>query len=229
MSAARLAVRLAVHLAGRALAILVTAAAIVATVPLGCRQVLGISSFGNDALTCDTYCDAIAASCTATELQYGSRDACMGLCATFPVGTTGDTTGNTLGCRIHMLTLLDGAEGTCAAAGPSGTNAAGGDQCADTECDTFCNSALQVCPTDFTSLADCTSKCTALPICTKPYEVPSDTCIPDYGSVQCRYYHLTAATLDAAEHCPHVVGIGYCSPKLAACPSSSDFCNTTSP
>jgi len=213
----------------RALALAAFGLAVAAAVPLGCRGVLGIQSLGDDAVTCDAYCDTIGSSCTDDNLQYASRDVCMALCATFPVGTLQDTRKNTLGCRVHMLTLIHGAEGSCAAAGPMGVNPLGGDQCADTACDALCNSALQICPTDFTSLSDCMAKCGCLPTCKQAYNVPfgdAASCIPDYAAVQCRYYHLTAASVDPTDHCPHVRGVGFCSPTLAACPDH-DSCQTT--
>ena len=51
-------------------------------------------------------------------------------------------------------------------------------------------------------------------------------CIPDYAAVQCRYYHLTAATVDPTDHCPHVAGVGFCSPTLPACPDTGS-CKAT--
>ena len=215
----------------RALALAAFGLAVAAAVPLGCRGVLGIQSLGNDALTCDAYCDAIDSACTDGNLQYASCDLCMALCATYAVGTLQDSRQDTLGCRIHMLTLINGAEGSCAAAGPMGVNPIGGDQCAPTACDAFCNSALQICPSDFTSLKDCMSKCECLPPCKQAYEVPSGdaaSCIPDYAAVQCRYYHLTAASVDPTDHCPHVAGVGFCSVNLAACPDPNS-CTTTTP
>jgi hypothetical protein len=206
----------------RALAVLLSVFTIAATVPLGCRQVLGISSLGDDAVTCDSYCDNITAACTGKNLQYGSRDACMGLCATLPVGTQADPTGNTLACRIHKLSLL-GEEGSCAAAGPAGEDPNSSEQCT-TGCEMLCTGALQVCPEDFKTKSACMTACEALPICGESFDVPTDSCIPDYGSVQCRIYHLTAATLDPETHCPHVAGMGYCSPTLPACPNSADNC-----
>jgi hypothetical protein len=213
----------------RALALAAFGLAVAAAVPLGCRGVLGIHSLGDDALTCDAYCDAIGANCTGADLQYASRDLCMALCATFPVGTLTDIRKDTLGCRINMISKLNGQEGTCGAAGPAGWDPTG-DQCAATACDAFCNSALQVCPMDFTSLNECLQVCGCLPLCGQPYNVPSGdaaSCIPDFGAVQCRYYHLTAATLDPTDHCPHVRGMGYCAPNLAGCPDPNS-CQTTS-
>ena len=45
-------------------------------------------------------------ACTGTQLQYASRDACMALCPTFPVGTLSDITGNTLGCRLKLANTI---------------------------------------------------------------------------------------------------------------------------
>jgi hypothetical protein len=193
----------------RLLALLVSAAAAAALPPLGCRQVLGIHDLGSDALTCDTYCDTITTACPAPRLQYESRGACMALCATMPVGTLQDQSGDTLGCRLALATQISWTgEGDCAAAGPAGAGQCGGD------CDSFCQGALLVCPSDFASAADCLQKCNALPSC-EPYSVPSTP--PDTNSVQCRIYHLTAATLDPGTHCPHVAGNGFCRPDSPPC------------
>ncbi len=196
------------------LALGVTIAAVLAAVPFGCREVLGIESRGSDALTCDAYCSSIATACTAADgdLQYAATAGCLALCATFPVGTLEDDGVNTLGCRIRQTGLVEnGAEGVCAAAGP------GGDALCGLNCQSFCHSAVQVCPTDFDSEADCLTKCADIPDCssTAPYSVnPNPTVLPNENSLQCRLYHLTAATLDPMTHCPHVLGIGYCSPSL---------------
>jgi hypothetical protein len=39
-----------------------------------------------------------------------------------------------------------------------------------------------------------------------------DSSIQKGNSVQCRLYHASAATLDPTVHCPHVAGVGPCSP-----------------
>src|ERR1041385_3222652 len=51
--------------------------------------------------SCMTYCTQVQANCTGAQAQYPTMDQCMGTCATFPVGTLADTTGNTLGCRQY--------------------------------------------------------------------------------------------------------------------------------
>jgi hypothetical protein len=199
----------------RTFTLLLTAAAVGALVPLGCRQVFGIQEVGSDALTCDLYCDTIATGCTGSKLQYVSRDACIAVCNNLPVGTTADQTGDTLGCRLNLATkIATTGEGDCAAAGPGG-----GDVCGP-DCDSFCEVALKVCPSDFAGPIACHAACAQLPNDCGPYAVvPNVT--PDTYSVQCRLYHLTAATLDPATHCPHVKGVGLCTPTSATCGQSS--------
>src|SRR5258708_174882 len=58
---------------------------------------------------CTDYCNTIMANCNnvGTDAgvggtqQYSDIHTCMGSCTTFPVGTSADTMGNTLGCRIY--------------------------------------------------------------------------------------------------------------------------------
>jgi hypothetical protein len=190
---------------------------VLAAVPLGCRQVLGIEARGSDDLTCELYCNSIATACTGADddLQYGSTAACLALCATFPVGTLQDNGPNSLGCRIRQVGLVGGAEGVCAGAGP------GGDGYCGSNCQSFCHSAVQICPMDFASEADCLAVCANIPDCSPPdppyFVDPNMTTLPNVNSIQCRLYHLTSASLDPVTHCPHVLGIGYCSPSNPAC------------
>jgi hypothetical protein len=190
----------------RVMAFLAGTAALTALVPLGCRTVLGIEPLGSDTLTCDLYCDTIASACTGATLQYASRDACMGLCATFPVGTLQDNGVDTLGCRLSLaMAISNTGEGSCAGAGPGGAGDCGTDYAS------FCASAVQVCPTDFKDVTDCAALTapSIVPEC-GTYSVTLGGTLPDVNSIQCRLYHLTAATLDPVTHCPHVLGLGLC-------------------
>jgi hypothetical protein len=200
-------------LAKRAFAVFFATASVGAAVPLGCRQVLGIQEVGSDLLTCDLYCDTIAAGCTGSKLQYVSHEACIGLCNNLPVGHTADTGGNTLGCRLNLANkIASTGEGDCAAAGPGGGAICGPD------CDSFCGVALKVCPSDFASSDDCHTACEKLPTDCAPYAVVPET-TPDTYTIQCRLFHVTAATLDPTEHCPHVIGVEYCRPDSPPCTS----------
>jgi hypothetical protein len=196
----------------RAFPVLLAGAAVTAAVPLGCRNVIGIQQLGSDELTCDAYCDAIGAVCTGDQLQYVTRDACMGLCPTFPVGTLGDIGVNTLGCRLAIAKSLAGGEGACVGAGPGGAGYCGSD------CDSFCASAVQVCPTDFASDQACRALCLLIPECPNYFVTPGVT--PDADTIQCRLYHLTAASLDPTTHCPHVRGEELCTPTSPKCATS---------
>jgi hypothetical protein len=130
---------------------------------LGCREILsfeerefdpsladgGADADAADPLSCDAYCARIQEKCTAAP-QYPSLDACLGVCLTFPVGSLDDTTGHTLGCRVHVLevtTTLETAD--CAAAGPSGDGACG------TKCESYCTAMERICPDVFSGVADC--------------------------------------------------------------------------
>ncbi len=52
---------------------------------------------------CETYCTAVTAQCSGDNAQYINMSDCMDYCgsAGWPDGMTGDTTGNTLECRIY--------------------------------------------------------------------------------------------------------------------------------
>jgi hypothetical protein len=203
----------------RPLAALFVLALVAAFVPLGCRQILGIQDDGSDALTCEAYCSVIAQACTGDETQYDSTDACMGLCKTFPVGTLDDMSGDTLGCRINQAnTILQAHDGVCAAAGPPGAGICG------TDCDSFCNGVAQVCPNDFKTQIACKAACLLIPDAQCPsFFVNTSAPPPDYDSLECRFYHLTAATLDPTEHCPHTLGEnGFCTPIALG----GNACNT---
>jgi hypothetical protein len=188
-------------------AVLASAAA-VAAVTAGCRQILGIEDRGDDALTCEAYCTTIAMACTGDDLQYISTDTCMGMCATFPVGIADAGTGNSLACRITQANaILAGGEGSCAAAGPGGDNICG------TNCDGFCVGVAAICPDDFKTSLGCQVACAQIPDAVCPAYFVQQDVVPNFDSIQCRLYHLSAATQNAAEHCPHTLGeSGYCTP-----------------
>jgi hypothetical protein len=203
---------------------------------LGCREILsfeerefdpsladgGADADAADPLSCEAYCARIQEKCTAAP-QYPSLDACLGVCLTFPVGSLDDTTGHTLGCRVHVLeatTTLETAD--CAAAGPSGDGACG------TKCESYCTAMERICPDVFSGVADCLETCTPLLDCGL-YTSPAGT--PDDPSIQCRFYHLSVAaeglpededatpTTAQGKHCPHASGTTECiSPGDGMCP-----------
>jgi hypothetical protein len=154
---------------------------------------------------CDTYCDILSANCTGNVEQFVSKDVCKPFCQKLDPGTPGDTTGNSVNCRLTYAKLAKSAGETsdnCSIAGPGGNGQCG------TNCDALCTVALKTCATEVSAFVDvnqCDAECTRLP------DVGHfDDSIQDNFNVQCRLYHVSAAQLDPQLHCPHVRGIGKC-------------------
>jgi hypothetical protein len=75
------------------------------------------------AMLCTTYCQGIGTLCTGGSAQYGSAERCAAICnaPTWACGNQGDTTGNSLFCRVAHLVLAGvGAPAMeCGNAGPA--------------------------------------------------------------------------------------------------------------
>ena len=143
-------------------------------------------------LDCVSYCSGILAACTDALAQYESMASCLGTCEHLPVGVLGETTGNTLGCRVkHTEFAQQDAATHCEHAGPGG-----GSMCGATSCEGFCSVAPIICPTQWQANT-CATRCGAL-TSVPPYSISSTG-----DTRECRLYHLTIATTDATTHCPH--------------------------
>jgi len=147
--------------------------------------------------TCADYCGDIQANCTGNNAQYSSEAICLATCAAFPLGTSADTMGNTLGCRIyHAGAAASDAATHCTHAGP------GGDGLCGNNCDGFCAVVQTVCTganEQYAMLADCLSECSGYPTMPK-----YNANVATGDSFACRMYHATVASTDAAGHCEHV-------------------------
>jgi hypothetical protein len=149
----------------------------------------------------------VMTNCTGANAQYLAMANCMNACTTFgwAVGTTSDSSGNTLGCRVtHAQLAASVPMQHCPHAGPLGGTVCGASDCGD-----FCAADVAVCGTiAYPSLAACMTSCTAF----------TDMSAPDLaggtGQLGCRTYHLTnaAAAGAAGGHCPHtsMSGGGVC-------------------
>lgn len=143
-------------------------------------------------LDCASYCGGIQARCPDALAQYGSMEECVGSCSLLPLGTLGEMAGNTLGCRIyHTEAAGEDAGAHCEHAGPGG-----GSMCGATACEAFCSMAPGTCPDEW-QVNTCMNRCGMLDS-TPPYSIASSG-----DTLECRLYHLTAATVDPATHCPH--------------------------
>jgi len=144
---------------------------------------------------CATYCSTIMSACTAARAQYASMQNCVDSCANFPVGTSTDQSGNTLGCRYNHAQLAVGDPAThCGHAGP-----AGGSTCGATACAGFCSIVVAECPGQWT-MQSCNSNQNGCPSFTSqpPYAAPSTG-----DTLECRLYHATMAATDPTGHCGH--------------------------
>jgi len=163
----------------------------------------GKSDAGGKSL-CQNYCDTVTAACNANDQQYASNDVCLKFCGKLDPGQPDDTSGDTVYCRLNKAKDVKGTgeTGSCPIAGP------GGDGTCGSNCDALCTVALKTCATQasaFISVDACEAECVKLQDIGH-YNVKRQ----DEFDVQCRLYHVSAAQLDPAFHCPHVRGIGKC-------------------
>ena len=173
--------------------------------------------------TCEAYCSVVQASCTGDNAQYPSEADCLSYCSVsgaLKPGTSADTEGNTIGCRIYHATVAGDTDPElhCAHAGPSG-----GDVCGSW-CTVYCDLATQNCTGDdaIYPADDCLLECPAITKAGSPGDTEGD-------SIQCRIYHLGVAGGDkeggsAGVHCPHgaLDGGGVCVPP----PTCAEYCTT---
>lgn len=163
--------------------------------------------------TCAAYCDAVMAACTGSKNgQYIDAARCLSMCAKMTPGAASDTSGDTVGCRLHhaKLAAAGGTELHCPHAG-----ATGGSVCGATRCDAFCKLAAAQCTSGapFTSEADCKSKCPEAEFSATAAAGELDQ---TRQTLNCMQYHLQAAYQSAAAattHCPHLtITSGPCGP-----------------
>jgi hypothetical protein len=173
-------------------------------------------------VTCAYYCQTITDNCTGTDnSEYqGSLDLCLQMCADLPsdTGFLTDTSGNTLGCRVHYAQLAASDPTTnCRLAGPLG-----GGQCGmlPDACNNFCSLDVPYCASvprpSYVSVAACNSACV-----TGAGDAGGFAFVTDGGTtgadlpegtntLNCRFYHLENAWPTKAKgvtHCPHTMPI----------------------
>ena len=156
---------------------------------------------------CDRYCDTVAAACTGQFEQYASRDACLAVCESLDAGSPTDPTGNTIECRLARAEFAQTTgepQDYCFSAGPGGAGQCG------TDCEGFCTIMAKTC-TLMGSYDQCLPQCAEVPdLSGPPDNVTYDTSIQAGDSIQCRLFHVTAATLDSVSHCAHAAGVALC-------------------
>ncbi len=169
-------------------------------------------------LDCDSYCSTIQQNCSGANAQYGGADSaaalqsCKQTCASFSPGTSvNETSGNTLGCRIHYAVAASNpaqAPTDCIHAGPAGDvlTSSSMNFCGD-PCTSFCALEIKACgslqmplpgdPKDATNnslfqyqnMADCVQACAGLDK-THAYSPSARG-----NSLACRLYQATQAVI----------------------------------
>jgi len=159
---------------------------------------------------CREYCATVGANCTGTNQQYASSTACFAVCELLPPGSAGETTpSNTVQCRMRRAALAGttGEPGNyCYSAGPGGAEECGSD------CDGFCALMTQKCGDDMGPLNQCLSACSIIPDLSRPPDNLHYNVSQQAGdSLQCRLFHVSAASVDPVGHCVHAAGGSPCS------------------
>jgi hypothetical protein len=157
-------------------------------------------------LTCASYCAGNLAACTAANSQWGSMQNCMDTCSHWIMGTMGDTTGNTLACRVsHTMLAQTSPAAHCVHSGPTG-----GGQCGTTTCADFCPLENAICTNTYAANGanSCASLCPGFGTTGQAFSSADQS----GNTIECRFYHLTEAASDPTTHCPHTAqnGGGIC-------------------
>jgi hypothetical protein len=168
------------------------------------------SASGGAPAPCQSYCDTVMENCADAFAVYVTIESCMAVCAQLPVGREGDTTGNSVHCRLHSAENAPN-EPTfyCPIAGPGGQGVCG------SNCEALCGLAENVCvgaldpwPND----AACATECAGVPDL-GTYSTSSEQQMYKGDNVQCRLFHISAAAVDdPSVHCAHVAGMPPCAP-----------------
>lgn len=151
---------------------------------------------------CEHYCTKTLATCTGELEVYPNEDICLALCATMQVGEPDDENVDTVYCRLNQALAAEstGEPGAhCPFAGLGGSEVCGDN------CDALCSAMLEVCPDEWASRTACLSDCAMLED-TGGY----DTSQNSGNTVQCRIWHVGAATQALTPHCGHAAGADPC-------------------
>jgi hypothetical protein len=161
---------------------------------------------------CERYCNTVAANCPAPNEQYASPGACRAVCEKLEPGNEGGLRENTVECRLARAELA-GVTGEpvtyCASAGPGGAGVCG------SNCEGYCTIMAKTCTLLIGSFEACLPECASVPdLSDPPDNITYDISVQAGDSVQCRLFHVSAATVDAIQHCGHASG----SPPCAVLP-----------
>ncbi len=157
---------------------------------------------------CAEYCDAVMTNCTGEYAVYSNRIQCLNLCSVLEPGEDGDTTSNTVACRLTNARLAaETAEPKehCPQAGPGGAaQLADGVSCSS-NCAGLCGAMTTLCSEQYASLTACLNDCEGV------QDLGGyNTSVGQGATVQCRLFHLAAAAAAPDPHCRHAAGDSPC-------------------
>jgi hypothetical protein len=155
---------------------------------------------GSEAATCAHYCSAVMINCTGANAQYPDTSSCLAVCALFPQGTVGATSGDSLECRYSLLQAFSAPATNCPRVGPAGDGTCGSD------CENFCDLVLANCWTDYLDggikdPTSCNTTCSGFGRNSPHFSATS----PTGNSFECRMYAaIEAAPIGplANNYCP---------------------------
>jgi hypothetical protein len=156
--------------------------------------------------TCELYCQTVTQTCTGQFAQYPTYEGCLAVCSLLPGGADGDTTGNTVFCRLQAAGQAPLEPSYyCPIAGPGGNDLCG------SNCDALCTLVSALCAsTDSEEVEDCAKSCAEVED-KKTYSVAPEAKMYEGKHVQCRLYHASVATQsDVEQHCQHALGSSPC-------------------
>jgi len=181
----------------------------------------------------ENFCNFVDNAC-GNYSSYASHAACVALASAFPPQTSfslgAETSGNTLGCRAyHAVVAKSVPNPHCYHTAPNG-----GDGTCGTTCDGYCSLIQYGCTgpnQQHASLAACQTACAGYTD-THFYNINNIlTPAPSADTLDCRYYHATAAILlNATYHCPHAgpSGGGVCISSVVTSSGASGTSGTSS-
>lgn len=164
----------------------------------------------DDQPTCAEYCKLVTAACTGEYSVYESEAQCLAACEVMPLGTYGDTTPDTVGCRkYHSYSSLAAPEVHCSHAGANGDG-----HCGDENCTAYCALLEAACATEFSGAyadqAACSQECMSVPGAGPDRLFTVDA---TGDNVRCRTVNVLRALVspDAATCAAAMGGAGECS------------------
>ncbi|HEY1533342.1 MAG TPA: hypothetical protein VGF76_04975 [Polyangiaceae bacterium] len=168
---------------------------------------------------CDSFCTLEMAECQGPDQIYADTPQCLAVCGALPLGTIGDTSQNTVGCRkYHSYNAMLDPDTHCSHTGPGGDGHCG--DMATGNCESYCILAEAACgatvpgvsptatfETTYLNSAGCQKACAKLPGAAHDSGYSLDA---KGNNVQCLLLHASKALSTPADDCAAALGAAPC-------------------